>query len=762
MRDAFAEAIGLTNVVDPRQRPAPRQRPGSSPRRGRQRNTRRPKDAFEEAITPSEPQQQAEPVQQAPEQPVEQAPAAPAIDFDAPVPEVRKAIDALPKEQQQAAIDEWAKRYVAKERKENEGWGQIAQDRIRDLARGTPVGSWLDEANAATSAALHSVGLGGAPYRESVAYQRAQDEAADNESTKLATLPVIGDVHTSGVTKVLGGLGITRAVPMVNVLRGGTIIPQVGNAMATGLAYGTLYGAGEGKGVEERAVNATIGGGAGAAFGAAVPLAMQGGKAVANAMTPKRTPKAVSKYHPGATNRLVRSVGDDLVSPGGSAKAYAAQAGRLGEKGMLLDMGSNLIGQADAIANQPGRGKALVRGALRARDRDAPNRIHKVVNDTLGQASDFSESGVQGVLRIYREKASPLYKKFENTPVEITPTLRKIMNRIRALAPNIDETIAKRMFADDVSPDVIANNGAVLNYMKRAMDAMAKKAAQEGDNGLVKTARGLAKELRDEVDTILSPGNPKESIYAKAREESRRGLSFEKGYKDGKTILNNATSFDEMRLANKKRTPDELAGLRYGAREDIRKKMYTARSAFDETSRQKAQATAGRRHLSSDETRAKIGELVGNYESRDLVRTLDAEGQMAGVSNAIQGNSATAGRQAAQKEFPNAVAVNAGDAANELGKKNLGGLTMEAGYRILNFLSNGWVDESRRMIAEDAAEMLVAQGLKRDEIAAALIQLAQREIKSDAGRKAVMGLAQGILRGGAPSASREAIENFNG
>lgn len=753
----------ITTVVDPRQRPAPRVRPGSSTRRTQRRQQpSAPKTPFDRLMKEvEEPQQQAEPVQPAPEQPVEQAPVAPGIDFDAPVPEVRKAIDALPKEQQQAAIDEWAKRYVAKER-EGGGILQTATDRVRDLARGTPVGSWLDEANAVTSDALHSVGLGGAPYRESVAYQRARDEAADNESTKLGTLPWIGDVHTSGITKLAGGLLSAPVSPMVNVLRGGTIIPQMGNAMATGAVYGGLYGSGEGTGAAERGVNAGIGAGAGLAFGAAVPLAMQGGKAVANAMTPKRAPKAVAKFHPGATDRLVRSVGDDLVSPGGSAKAYAAQAGKLGEKGMLLDMGSNLIGQADAIASQPGRGKAVVRGALRARDRGAPSRLEGAVNKTIGAGSDFSETGAKAFVEKSQEMARPLYKEFENTHVKITPALRKIMNRVRALAPNIDETIAQRMFADDVSPDVINNNGAVLNYMKRTMDAIAKKASQDGDKGLTGTARKLARELRNEVDKILSPNNPKDSIYAKARAEARRGLSFEQGYKDGKTVLNNATSLDEMRIANQTRTPDELAGLKYGAREDIRKKMYTARSAFDETSQLKSQATAGRRHLSSQETRGKLRELVGAGNARDLVRSLDAEGQMAGVSNAIQGNSATAGRQAAQKEFPNAVAVNAGDAANELGKKNLGGLAMEAGYRILNFLSNGWVDESRRMIAEDAAEMLVAQGLKRDEIASALIQLAQQEVKSDAGRKAIMGLAQGILRGGAPSASREAIENFNG
>ena len=135
---------------------------------------------------------------------------------------------------------------------------------------------------------------------------------------------------------------------------------------------------------------------------------------------------------------------------------------------------------------------------------------------------------------------------------------------------------------------------------------------------------------------------------------------------------------------------------------------------------------------------------------------------MAGTSSAIQGNSATARRQAGQKEFPNAVEVDAGKTANELGKKNLTGLVMESVYRVANFVLDGALDERRLMIAQDAAEMLVAQGNTRDEIAFALVELAQKQVKSEAQREAIMSLARNVVRGGSPTSSREAITQFQG
>lgn len=751
MRDAFSEALGLTPVVDPRQRPAPRVRPGTAgPSRARAPKYR---DAFDEAVTPR-PRLQQDPEAQ----PVQEQKAG--INFDAPVEDVRKQIAALPEDQRKPALQEWAKRYVAKERKDG-GIVQDATDVVRNLARGTPVGSWLDEANAATASTLHSLGLGGAPYDEAVAYQRARDKAIDASSTKLGSLPVIGDVTAGGVTKLFGGLASAPVAPMVNAVRGSTILPQLANAGATGIAYGALYGSGEGTNASERGANAGIGAAAGGALGIGAPLALNAGRNVISGLKPKVTPKPLRKFHPQARKKVQRALADDVIAPNGNTRQYQAQAGRLGDDGMLADMGPNLAGQADAIANQPGAGKTIVRRALRARDRGSQDRINQATNRALGPDVD-GEMLVKSYTTQAQRAASPKYEQFKQIPIPITPKLKGIIDRVQALAPDIENTIASRMKADAVDPNVIKNNGVILNYMKRAMDAVATKAAREGDEGLAKSAGNIAKDLRNEVDKILSPANPKDSIYAQARALSQKGLSFKEGYKDGKKLLDNTVTLGRMRLDNQNRTPEAMTGLKAGAREDIRRRMYTARSAFDTTSQLKAEGTAGRRLLSSQETRGKIRELVGPDAARQLTRKLDAEGQMALTSNNILGNSATAGRQAAQKEFPNSVAVNAGQAANDLGKKTMTGLAMEGAYRIGNALLNGALDERRVAIARDAARMLVARGGNRDQIAQALISVAKKQAKSDQQRAALLDIAQGLIRGAAPAISRESISAFNG
>lgn len=756
MTDAFSEALGLTPVVDPRGRPAPRQRPGAggqSRRRRKRRSTKRPVDAFEEAMRP---EPQAAPQQEAPVETVQPVEHSPGIDFSGPVEEVRQAIKALPANERKSALKQWAKQYVAKER-EGGGVLQTATDRVRDLARGTPVGSWLDEANALTSSTMHRIGLGGAPYNETKAYQNARDEAADNESTKQFSLPVIGDVHTSGLTKLAGGILSAPVAPMAHLFRGGTVLPQIGNAAVTGAGYGAVYGAGEGDTAVERGQNALIGGGAGGVLGAGVPLVAQGAKSIIGAAKPPIAPKAIRKFHPAARKKVERAVGDDLLSPGGNARSYTVQSAKLGDEGMLADMGTNLIGQADAIANQPGQGKAIIRGALRARDRGGQERINASANKNIGPDVD-GETTVSNFVKQSQDSARPLYKQFRETPIDITPRIKRIMGRVRAVVPNIDEVIAKRMIADDVPSDVIDNNGLILDYMKKAVDAVAGKAAREGDGGMAGTASRIARDLRDAVDHSMFPDNPGQSIYAQARKEARRGITFKEGYQDGKKVLDDTVSLGRLRMDNAARTPDGLEGVRTGAREKLRQKMYTARSAFDQTSRDKAAATQGRRLLSSEETRGKLREIVGPDSARNLERTLDAEGQMAGVSNSIQGNSATASRLAGQKEFPNAVAIDAGKAANELGKKNLTGLIMETGYRVANFVLDGALDERRIQIAQDAAEMLVAQGHKRDEIAKALIKGAQGKVKTESQRKVIMNLARGIVRGGSPGTTMKTLE----
>lgn len=178
------------------------------------------------------------------------------IDFKQPEEHVREQIGMLPEGERQQALKMWADDYVKDERKGG-GVAQGVSDYVRQAARGTPIGSWLDELNAATAAAQHKLGLGGAPYDEAVAYQRAKDRAVDEATGGYGT-----------AAKIAGGILSAPVTPIAQVAKVPGALGAAVNAGAAGALYGTAYGAGEGENLEDRARNAIATGAIGAVIGA--------------------------------------------------------------------------------------------------------------------------------------------------------------------------------------------------------------------------------------------------------------------------------------------------------------------------------------------------------------------------------------------------------------------------------------------------------------------------------------------------------------
>ena len=241
-------------------------------------------------------------------------------------------------------------------------------DTVRNLARGTGIGSFLDEANAATASVLPEM-LGGRPYDEALAYQRAKNELADKESAVVGKLPVIGDVTVGGLTKLAGGIASAPVTPMARVFQGATLAPRVGNAALTGAGYGALYGAGEGEGMADRATDAAMGAAIGGTIGAAAPLIASGVSNTVAAARNRMSPIApeVAGYDRNAVNRLTRVAQDSGVD------LQAARAN--GPEGMLADANGAFRDVTEAIAQQPGRQRQVVQGALEQRAEGAPQRI---------------------------------------------------------------------------------------------------------------------------------------------------------------------------------------------------------------------------------------------------------------------------------------------------------------------------------------------------------------------------------------------------
>lgn len=559
---------------------------------------------------------------------------------------------------------------------------------------------------------------------------------------------------TADLAKVGGGIASIPVAPAAQVFRGTTMLPQMGNAAATGIGYGALYGSGQGEELQHRAIETAKGAGIGGALGpASVPVARAVGNAAGAAADLFRSrPPALQPYSRGAVDRVARAVADDDL-----ATRYPQQAADLGPEGMLADMGLNLRGQAGAIANQPGPGQQRITDALHSRREGAAGRIAADVDQALGPAANIPETA-HATQQYYRQQARPFRDQFQNNPVPFTQgledTLGVLANEPRVLVAAaryaaIDPAAGPEQFFARQMPDgsyqfTRVPNATEWDYLKRALDGLAR--GQDANDRRIYGS--LARRVRDQVDDAISPGAPQDSPWARARALEAEDFQIREAIEAGRGAFNRNLTPDQMRaemygVGQPPRggmTQPELAGYGVGARDQVRTIMGNAATAQGENA-----ATGARRALGSDFAREKLETIAGPQAAGQLTRRLDAETVFDNTRQAVTQNSATARRLAAQAEFPNPTARS--EVASELGKRSLSGMVAEGVYRIGNALTGGAINERRMSLARDAAEMLIAQGSSRQQVANALLRHAANRQHSQAQRSAIARLAGQVFVG---------------
>ena len=137
-------------------------------------------------------------------------PRVPNINYNAPIEDVRTALAAVEnKPMRQAGLDRWAD---FEEQRQNQvggisGMARTANDWMRGIARGVPGGAWGDEANAAISSVLPNA-LGGMPYEEKLALERARNRRMDYQHPVGSAVANIGGAVASAPAVTLRGAGI--------------------------------------------------------------------------------------------------------------------------------------------------------------------------------------------------------------------------------------------------------------------------------------------------------------------------------------------------------------------------------------------------------------------------------------------------------------------------------------------------------------------------------------------------------------------------
>lgn len=691
------------------------------------------------------------------------APPITTMNFNRSAGEIRADIAALPDSQRSEALRLWAQEMVRKAHADSPTFMWI-DDKARQLARGMPVGSWLDEAAAATSAGIHKLtgGLWGLPYDEEKQIQNARDAYADNAATKLATLPVIGDVTTGGLTKLAGGIASAPFAPALRVVQGASLGGRVLNGAATGMAYGSAYGAGEGDGLGERSSNAVIGGLIGSGLGGLAPAIGLGvSKAVGYVRDAFRdTNPALSGYSRGAVDRLSQAASADgvqirngLVTPAADGGYGAAVGDRLflGREGMVADLGPTLQAHASGLAARPETTAIIARPMVR-RQAEAPQRIEAAADAALGPPRNVPET-LASMRESTSRQVAPLYEEFYASPVRVSERLHGILDRAQASGA-IDR--ARRLMAiDGYDPadsfyknypnsgvNNSALNGRFLDYIKRAIDDLAQPAVRSGERETARRYTSLARELRDEVDSILSPGNPSLSPWAQARAIAGDGFGFDSAVQRGRDVWRRGTTPDELAAEISGQSQAEAEAMRLGARDAMRTAMGTNATAFGPKG-----DTAARRMFNSEFGQDKMSQIATSPEAaRRLESTIAAESRMADTANAVLGNSATARRQEVNALYPN---------PRDTGVRppmSAADMVARAVTTVTDAMLGGAITAHRTAVATDAARMLIAQGADRDKIVSALLQHAQTRALSARQRAAIQAVTTSLLQGALPPA----------
>ena len=156
------------------------------------------------------------------------------VDYSGETSVVRQQISKLPKTHRAQALRRWADTTVEREAQEG-GLGRGIDNAARTLARGTLVGSGLDELTALTNAGAHRItgGYLGAPYDETLAYQRARDRRFDKNNPVLST-----------VGQIAGGL--VSAAPVLSQGKNWLEKTLLGGAYGTAHANIANFGNNEG------------------------------------------------------------------------------------------------------------------------------------------------------------------------------------------------------------------------------------------------------------------------------------------------------------------------------------------------------------------------------------------------------------------------------------------------------------------------------------------------------------------------------------
>ena len=432
-----------------------------------------------------------------------------------------------------------------------------------------------------------------------------------------------------------------KFLPAALMTGGESVIPSVvKGAVLPGLGSEFLGNKVEGTWMEPyaRLLGAIGGGVAGAGFskiGEAVANRGAAGTAAAEAGVPRASLAKVAKNYEA-----------DQLTPA----AVAARQAELGPEAMMLDMGRQLGGRAEAIASQPGKGQNKVLDAVEGRTgtfgagtaqrvgdtldrvmgpsqdivavrKSAVGDIGAMIDNTLGPSPDIVATR-NGINAAVDRIAKPLYDNVMSAhpvvdvPSSITnrPAVAQAMKDAVSLAKNHGEELAgppevKTIIsgpgyhiAEDV-PNPAKTSLGYWDYVKKAMDARINGMMKSGGiQDLNSAEKADLSGLMDARSTLVKHlDNVTDGAYAVARRASATKFQVNDAIELGRSALNTKLLPEELADHMGGMSIPERAGVQLGMRRDMQRIIDTAPD----------DAVAARRMLDTNQNREKIAGVFG-------------------------------------------------------------------------------------------------------------------------------------------------------
>ncbi len=495
-------------------------------------------------------------------------------------------------------------------------------------------------------------------------------------------IPVVGPMMVGGAQKAAAGLSslinggsyddnLERAKTITNaaqeehpyITTAGNVAGAVGGTLPLVMAAPAAFGAGGG-GLGARSLMSAISGGAiggsdaavrsggdpddvkwgtglGFAAGGAGPVAGKaigaGAQKVWNALTNRSAANAA-----GTTASAIAKLDDLAAREGIDAATMQTRLADLGPDGMIMDLGPGLQGRAGGIAATPGKGQAVIRDALAARQGGANARIQAAVDKNLG--ANVVPSKIDNAIHQGQQRVGDLYRDaFREARNFDTGIIADDIERsIQTLRGDAQRRLTQvRQMLNVHGTDQVSNNPQTLFQTRQAIDGML---TAEVDPKVI----GALGEVRQQLDDALRQSVPRiKEIDAQYAELARQSDAL----KTGQAVLDHGrTAPRPQELAGMVENGAQPQGMQVGPSAVPLRLSQGARAEVDRILGSNANdVTALHRIIKSegDWNRSRLATLFGEEKADRLFKVLENERLFADTNQIVTRNSETARRLAA-------------------------------------------------------------------------------------------------------------------